>query len=734
MHLRKIMTLVFVSLLVITVALLPLTMADKFGLVPPKDQIALNYVSQTQGVAKDQLIVANEQLQTYPLLGKTIWTGKIFDAVTGRVYGVALDERGYTVNAAAIREANKAAFAQKYGKLHPVLFDYLQGAASDEKTEIGIWLKSTEVDTGNRQIVSVSNKAQVAAALIASGYEVTYVSAFAPLVFVEVSAGSIAALQNLPDVDTMYLSETNVPHINTAAVTEKAPQVWATGINGTGIKVAVVEADNIAFANPYLKDGVTKNPAVAVGYHATACAGFINSVHSTYKGIAPGSFSSTVGLLSAGSDDWSDAELIEATDWAITNGANVVSNSWGEVSGDPVMELIDRYNDYTIRNFAKTFVNSAGNHGLGVGYVSSPGSAYNAITVGAFEDMNTGALWADDVMASYSSTEDPYPDPIPGSYATDREKPEVVAVGGDSYSMYSTTTASPWTGTVGTGTSYASPMVAGEAALLMNKRSSLMTWPEAVKAITMATAWHNLEGQTRLSDYDGAGGVDMYQAYKTANENRFTFGSFGATPSTFNYSFSVPAANVGYKYRVVLCWDSNPGVGYTTDPLQADLDLYMLNPSNATIAYSISYDNNYEILEFTPSVSGNYIAMVNKWRFDGTSEYYGLAYDFMPPPARQRSYLSLDMTPATVPRGSPVTMSGQLSPMISTSIQLYYQTPGSTTWTLLTTIATSTTGLYSMTATVPASVPTGKYHLLTVWWGNSVYEPAFSNVASLTVT
>jgi hypothetical protein len=731
--LRKTIGLICVLLLAVLVVF-PVTIANNAGSLRTKAQIALDWLSQSQGVAKERLTVADELSRNYPLLGKTVWNGKILDQISGRVYGVSVDEKGSVVDAAAICVANKAAFAQKYGKLHPTLYDYLQQAASDEKVEIGIWLKSTEIDYGNRQVVSISNKAQVADSLTKMGFEVTYVSTLAPLIFVTMPAGSIASVQALPDVDSVYLSETNVPYIDTAAVTEKAPAVWAAGINGTGVKVAVVEGDNIAFANPYLKNGVTKNPAVAMGAHATACAGFINSVHTTYRGIAWGSFNSSFGLLSAGSDDWSDAELIEATDWAIANGTNVINNSWGETTTDPVMELIDRYSDYIVRASARTLVNSAGNSGLGVGYVGSPGSAYNVITVGAFEDMNTGALWADDVMASYSSTEDPYPDPVPGSYWTDREKPEVVAVGGDVYSMYSTTTASPWIGTVGVGTSYAAPMVAGEAALLMNKRGSLMTWPEAVKAITMATAWHNLEGQTRLSDYDGAGGVDIYQAYKTVNENRFTFGSLGATPSTFNYSFSIPASNVGFKYRVVFCWDSNPGGGYTTDPLQADMDLYILNPSNAIIAYSISYDNNYEIVEFTPSVSGTYTATVAKWRFVGTSEYYGLAWDFMPPPARLRSYLSLDMTPATVPRGSPVTMSGQLSPMISTSLQLYYQTPGSTTWTLLMNVATTATGSFSITATVPASTPKGKFHLVAVWWGNAAYEPAFSNVASLTVT
>jgi subtilisin family serine protease len=92
----------------------------------------------------------------------------------------------------------------------------------------------------------------------------------------------------------------------------------------------------------------------------------------------------------------------------------------------------------------------------------SPGLGYNMITVGAIDDKDSLA-WGDDTMATYSS----YKDPI--STYEDREKPEVVAPGGEygSSTMDSTMTASPWISDRGAGTSYAAPVVAGEAALLM---------------------------------------------------------------------------------------------------------------------------------------------------------------------------------------------------------------------------------------------------------------------------
>ena len=65
---------------------------------------------------------------------------------------------------------------------------------------------------------------------------------------------------------------------------------------------------------------------------------------------------------------------------------------------------------------------------------NSEGLAYNIITVGAFDDRNT---------------------------IRNREKPEVTAPGSN---IMSTTTASPWYGNIGSGTSYAAPMVTGVAA------------------------------------------------------------------------------------------------------------------------------------------------------------------------------------------------------------------------------------------------------------------------------
>ncbi|MGB9683322.1 MAG: S8 family serine peptidase, partial [Candidatus Bathyarchaeales archaeon] len=243
------------------------------------------------------------------------------------------------------------------------------------------------------------------------------------------------------------------------------------------------------------------------------------------------------------------------------------------------------------------------------GFISEP-----FVRARAIDDVDNSG-WQDDVMAPYSS----FGDPI--SPNGDREKPEVVAVGSR---MYSTTPNDPWVGSVGEGTSYSAPQVAAEAALLMQTRSWLQYWPETVKAAIMASAIHNIEGDSRLSDRDGAGAIDIFCAQDLVAKNQID-GRTIYRDSTTEYAFNV---DVGKRVRVTIAWDSHPDANDppTTDQLLADLDLVVYDPLNRIVAVSASWDNSYEIVDFTASVSGTYKARVIQFRFDGTYEYLGFAW------------------------------------------------------------------------------------------------------------
>ena len=110
------------------------------------------------------------------------------------------------------------------------------------------------------------------------------------------------------------------------------------------------------------------------------------------------------------------------------------------------------------------------------------------------------------------------------------------------------------------------------------------------------------------------------------------FRSYGDFPKTYVLS-GIPA---GKKVRVVAAWDSHPPdlhppYGTINDPLQSDFDLLIYDPNGEQVEVSSSYDNNYEIGQFTAEMSGNYQARVVKYRFEGASERLALAYSISDP-------------------------------------------------------------------------------------------------------
>lgn len=599
---------------------------------------ALEHVSAREGIPIGELTIINEAFATFPLTGRTLWGAKILDEKSSAIYGIYLDEQGKVADIDAVRKVEAAESSKRYGKLDPELADRVATMRSDEKVVVWVWLTEPSMDRsrfqGNlseeqhQELLSLqratyaAHEAPVIDFLKAQNATVVYASQYAPVVFAEVSRETIQNLSKRSDVVSLDITRSYEPALSSAAPTVKANVVWGRGKTGTGIKVAIVEvpesgtSSRVEFSNPYLLDGSSYRPDLPVSSHATQVAGIVASTHSTYKGISYG----VPALLSANANTGYDSSIVPATEWAITQGANVLSCSLGRNTSRE-LDSLAQYYDHVVWSNHLTVVAAAGNDGI----VESPGLAYNVIAVGAFDDRDT-PIWTDDAMLGNSG----YNDPI--SQHGDREKPEVAAVGAG---MISTSTASPWVGYCNDfGTSFATPVVSGEAALLMHRQSQLTSWPEAVKAAIMAGAIHNIEGASRLSDRDGAGGIDCSIADDTIANNRWwantvTYGDF---PKTYVLS-GIPA---GKKVRVVAAWDSHPPdlhppYGTINDPLQSDFDLVIYDPNGEQVEVSSSYDNNYEIGQFTTEMSGNYQARVVKYRFEGASERLALAYSISDP-------------------------------------------------------------------------------------------------------
>jgi hypothetical protein len=153
--------------------------------------------------------------------------------------------------------------------------------------------------------------------------------------------------------------------------------------------------------------------------------------------------------------------------------------------------------------------------------------------------------------------------------------------------------------------------------MIIQRQPSLATWPEIVKAIIMATAPHDVSGdgpwiQAR-DQRDGVGGVWLPYADELVRGMRGSWRGYNytcASPSPLN--LMTMNLQAGRRVRVVISWASNPSyVNWRYRP-SADLDLYVLNPSGTVIQKSESWDNTYEVVQFTPSVSGTHTLRVTR--------------------------------------------------------------------------------------------------------------------------
>jgi hypothetical protein len=130
---------------------------------------------------------------------------------------------------------------------------------------------------------------------------------------------------------------------------------------------------------------------------------------------------------------------------------------------------------------------------------------------------------------------------------------------------------------------------------------------------------------------NGAGGI---RADLADDVTRGVNGSWNAQ----DYTCSEPATKdvmnmsltAGKRTRVAIVWDNDPAyASYASQPC-ADLDLQIISPSNTVVASSSSWDNTFEIVDFTPSASGVYRIRVVKFRCDMSPRYLGFAFHRFP--------------------------------------------------------------------------------------------------------
>jgi serine protease AprX len=270
---------------------------------------------------------------------------------------------------------------------------------------------------------------------------------------------------------------------------------------------------------------------------------------------------------------------------------------------------------------------AAGNEGPGTCTIGTPGAASGALTVGAMAD--SGALGFS--QASFSSR---------GSTVDGRVKPDISAPGVD------ITSAAANTGTgyaQMSGTSMATPFVAGVALLLRDANPSL-TPQQARQALTSTAIDWGRGGNNRTPgsngpdvDY-GAGRLDAYAALKAggaplstppaAPEHRLYEGTLSGTGAVADYKLNVTDAGFPIAATLIM-----PGI-LGAAAWSPDFDLYLYNPAGTLVALAETVERQ-ETIGFKPTATGTYTLRVRS--YSGSGDYFvdvsaGLGTLPAPPP------------------------------------------------------------------------------------------------------
>ena len=277
-----------------------------------------------------------------------------------------------------------------------------------------------------------------------------------------------------------------------------APEAWAEGLDGTGATVAVLDT-GVDPGHPDLAEQVAQTRSFVPGETITDVNGHGTHVASTVagtgaasdgreKGVAPGADLAIGKVLNdagSGAESW----IIEGMEWG-AGLADVVSMSLGSTEPsdgtDPMALAVDSLSKST----GALFVIAAGNYGR-VSGIGSPGAAQSALTVGAVDGADERAYFQD--MG-----------PRLGDAVV---KPEIVAPGVEVLAARSSASAGQGPYVSLSGTSMATPHVAGAAAIIAQQHPD---WTGAQIRDALVSTAKPLAGQTAYQV--GAGRLDVPSA------------------------------------------------------------------------------------------------------------------------------------------------------------------------------------------------------------------------------
>lgn len=395
-------------------------------------------------------------------------------------------------------------------------------------------------------------------------------------------------------------------------------------LTGLGIKIGMIEASGLPdITNEYLcsanitldPDYIAASSGFTVDSHATQVAAILvaSNDEGVYGVVPEAKLYCTIG------EDLD--HYYNSVEWLLECGVRIINASMGFPAIAGTYDNCSAWTDHIAAVHDVHFVKSAGNENTtNDGYVTSPGMAYNAITVGQFTanstDKDTFAMSSASCYSEYSGIRP--------------EKPNLVAKGNFGNFV---------------GTSYAAPQVAGIIAQLGCWDGNLLFRQSDVGAILSASAANKvggavvtsygeqymfpISGTRQICTLRGAGAVDALWAWGILARNNYWHLIIEGENLPYEQTITINT-NVDSISRVAIFWtknnteiNHNTGTVYYGNPPLTNLDIYIYDGDGNLVASSCTLYSNFEIAQFYPNDPGVYTV-----RITGTSsikEYIGIA-------------------------------------------------------------------------------------------------------------
>lgn len=380
-------------------------------------------------------------------------------------------------------------------------------------------------------------------------------------------------------------------------VNGQANNPWSLGLKGNGQTIAVADSGldtgNANTLHPDLKSRFkrayiwnNRNSWSDIHGHGTHVAGSVLGTGAAsdgqFAGVAPNAQLIFQSLHNSDGSLGVPADVKKLFEQAKTAGAKIHSNSWGApVPGwyDSRSQAVDQFT-WTNKDFSILF--AAGNSGPDYWTINSPGTAKNAITIGASESYRPemGTL-ADDPNepAWFTSV---------GPTADNRMKPDLVAPGtwilstrsslaGDVFWDLHENPAYAYMG----GSSMSTPLAAGATAIVregLQKKGFSNPSAALIKA-TLINGAQEMGGGWMNPAY-GWGRIDLTQSLSPGNGRAVQYKDITnglKVGGTHTYTYSMKAGEI---LKFTLVWTDQPGSPAAEYHLVNDLDLLVTGPGN----------------------------------------------------------------------------------------------------------------------------------------------------------